>query len=387
MRILLLAHRLPWPIEVGQNHRLYNLVRLLSQRHQLYLVAFGTPPYAAEIAPFFREIRTVPIPASRRAPVSLGKVLHALDPHRMIDRIPEMDQLIRETLERARAEVIWVGGWDMLVYAAGIGDVPVVADAMDEGLLESWRSLRRARSPIAFLRTLRQLLTWVRWERHYFRRTARCLFVSEVDARWAQRVVPGLRVSVIENGVDAAFYHPIGAPEDWPSVIFEGNQSFLPNADAAAYFARSVLPLVRRVIPDCRFFVVGREPDAATRALASPHVVVTGRVDDVRPWLDRASVFVCPMRMGAGIKNKILQAWAMAKPVVATPTAVGGLSAVPGENIVVARSTRAFAASVVRLLRDPITRAELGKRGRETILTRYSWEQQAGALDMVMRNP
>ena len=233
----------------------------------------------------------------------------------------------------------------------------------------------------------RQLVTWVRWERHYFARATCCLFVSEIDARWARRVVPGLRTRVVENGVDADFFRPLGTPEDWPSVVFEGNQGFPPNVDAARHFATRVLPQVRRAVPDCRFFVVGRDPDPAVQRLASDHVVVTGRVDDVRPWLDRASMFVCPMRLGAGIKNKILQAWAMAKPVLATPTAVGGLAAVPDENILVAGSGAPFARAVVRLLQDPMARAELGKKGRDTVLTRYAWEQQAQALEAILRNP
>jgi glycosyltransferase involved in cell wall biosynthesis len=107
-------------------------------------------------------------------------------------------------------------------------------------------------------------------------------------------------------------------------------------------------------------------------------------VEDIRPFLDRATVFVCPMRMGAGIKNKILQAWAMEKPVVATSTAIGGLRASPGENIVVATGPKAFAGAVVALLRDPSARQHLGKHGRDTVLTFYSWEQQARTFEHVL---
>jgi polysaccharide biosynthesis protein PslH len=387
MRILLLTHRLPWPIEVGQNHRLYYLARHLAPRHELFLVAFGEPPYAPEIARLFGEIHTVPVSPAAPQPLSLRKLAGAVDPHRMVERSAAMERLIRDVIARVRPEVIWVGGWDMLVYSAPLDGPPVVADAMDEGLLESWRGLRRARSLGSFARTARQLVLWVRWERHYFARANHCLFVSKTDARWARRVVPGLRISVVENGVDAGFYQPLGTSEDWPSVVFEGNQSFPPNADAATHFATRVLPEVRRAVPGCRFFVVGRDPDPAVQNLASDRVVVTGRVADVRPWLDRASVFVCPMRMGAGIKNKILQAWAMGKPVVATPTAVGGLAAVPDVNIVVARSGHPFGRAVVRLLQDPIARTQLGKQGRETALTRYAWEQQAQSLEAILRNP
>jgi glycosyltransferase involved in cell wall biosynthesis len=106
-------------------------------------------------------------------------------------------------------------------------------------------------------------------------------------------------------------------------------------------------------------------------------------VDDVRPYLGRSAVFVCPMRLGAGIKNKILQAWAMARAVVATPVACGGLRAVDGENLLVAASDEQFAASVVQLLNDPAKRESLGSKGRDTVLGYYTWERQSDEFDRV----
>lgn len=384
MKLLLLAHRLPYPLEVGQNHRLYNFARHLSPRHELSLIAFGEAPYPAPLTALFRKIHTVPVtpaPGPRRG---LGRIMDAFDPRQLVHRSSGMARLVHDVSRQIEPDAVWIGGWDMLVYADELPPARIVADLMDEGCLEQCRNLTHARGPAAALRTLKDLLVNFRWERRYFRRASHCLFVSTVDARWARGVVPGLSVSVIENGVDAEFYRPQGGPEDAATLVFEGNQSFPPNADAAAYFAGEILPLVRRSVPECRFVVVGRDPAAATLALAGDHVDVTGRVEDVRPFLDRATISVCPMRKGAGIKNKILQAWAMEKPVVATPTAIGGLRAVPGDNVVAARGAKAFAEAVVALLQDPATRQHLGKRGRDTVLTYYSWEQQARNLESVL---
>jgi hypothetical protein len=145
MRILLLTHRLPWPIEVGQNHRLYYLARHLAPRHELFLFALGEPPYAPEIASLFGEIHTLPVPAVAPQPWLLRKLAGAVDPHRMVERSAEMDRLIRHVMARVRPEVIWVGGWDMLVHCAQLDGPPVVADAMDEGLLESMVVARSGR--------------------------------------------------------------------------------------------------------------------------------------------------------------------------------------------------------------------------------------------------
>jgi glycosyltransferase involved in cell wall biosynthesis len=385
MRILLLAHRLPYPLESGQHLRLYHLARHLAARHELMLVSFGQPPYPAPLAEIFRGISTRPIPVVSSAESWVGRLAYMLDPAEMVPRDPEMAALIGHVTTTFRPDVVWVGGWDMLVYRDRLGPVRVVADLMDDGLLECLREVRRASGAGRRARAIRRLLQTIRWERRYFRQADLCTFVSARDAAWARRVVPGLAVEVVENGVDADFFDPVGLEEDFPSLVFEGNQSFPPNADAAGFLVRRVLPEVRRAYPQCRTYIVGRDPAPETRALAGPHVVVTGRVEDVRPYLERGSVFVCPMRMGAGIKNKILQAWAMARPVVATRVAAGGLRVAPGENIVVADGARALGADIVRLLSDEVRRRQIGKLGRETVLAHYTWSRQAARMEHVLR--
>jgi polysaccharide biosynthesis protein PslH len=385
MKVLLLAHRLPYPLESGQHLRLYHLARQLAERHEVRLIAFGAPPYPAALDPVFSRIDTRPIPRVRAPGLTPARLREAFAVDQIVPVDPQMAALIRQTLTEWRPDAVWVGGWDMLVYASEVRPVRLVADAVDEGFLEASRELRRARRPGHILRSVKTLVNWVRWERRYFPQADVCLFTSGLDARWAARVVPRLPTAVVENGVDTEFFRPLDGPEDHPSLVFEGNQSFPPNVDAALHLVRDILPRVRQRVPSCRAYLVGRDPPRATQRLASDHVVVTGRVEDVRPYVDQATVFVCPMRTGAGIKNKILQAWAMGKPVVATPTAVGGLHASPGRDIVVARSGAAFAEAVVGLIGNPLARRDLGKRARDLVLQHYSWAQHAGALERALR--
>jgi glycosyltransferase involved in cell wall biosynthesis len=150
------------------------------------------------------------------------------------------------------------------------------------------------------------------------------------------------------------------------------------------YFATSVLPLIKARVPDVRFRIVGKNPAPEVAALASTDVEVTGFVDDVRPYLDRAAVFVCPLRKGAGIKNKILQAWAMGKPVVATSKSTGGLAVREGENILVRDDPREIADAVVELLESPAKRQSMAAAARATAESRYGWARQARALESVM---
>ncbi len=200
-------------------------------------------------------------------------------------------------------------------------------------------------------------------------RAAINLYVSDVDARAYTRFFPSRTVAVVPNGVDIDYFAPSQTAPEPDLIVFEGNMNFPPNIDTAIRLVQDVLPRVQRSVPAARICLVGRDPASEVVALASARVEVTGTVDDVRPYLARAAVFACPMRLGSGIKNKILQAWAMARPVVATPESLGGLAASDGVNLLVRSSPEAFAGAIVQLLNDDRLSSELGQNGRETVGT------------------
>jgi glycosyltransferase involved in cell wall biosynthesis len=382
MKILLLVDRLPYPIKEGQDLRLFNLFREISYRHEVSLVSFGNSPYAPALTEVFRTIDTVPR-GNYRLTSDWNRIFDSFLRGNGIPIVPAMVKLIRETIEKARPNIILAGGWNMVTYASTIQGVPVVADVIDERVLTNLRALRYAKGPRGVVIAVRDVVNSFRWSRHYLPRVRCCIFSSQLDARWARRVVPNLRVSVVENGVDHEFFHPIES-EDSSSVIFEGNQWYPPNVDAVHYFHSAIYPRILSRFPRCRFYIVGRRPAPSVQALAGENVIVTGRVEDIRPSFGKASVFVCPMRMGAGIKNKILQAWAMAMPVVATPAAMGGLAAVPDHNIIVAKDPTRFADAVCELLSDGQRRRELGEKARETILAHHNWPQKAAVLESIL---
>jgi glycosyltransferase involved in cell wall biosynthesis len=281
-------------------------------------------------------------------------------------------------------DLIWVSGWDMIVNLPKRPDVPLLADAVDDGVLEYWREVRAARTLYQFLRMLKWLLMNYLFERRYFGPADRCLFVSEVDAAFFNRVCRSTRVSAVHNGVDVDYYRPCETARRPFNMVFEGNMSFRPNTDGILYFCRAVLPLIRAHIPEASLTLVGKNPTAEILSLRTEGIEVTGFVEDVRPYLDRAGVFICPLRIGAGIKNKILQAWAMAKPVVATPASVGGLLWREGENILVRNSASEFADATVEILRSPKRSEAIGNAARATILNHYTWDKKARELETIM---
>lgn len=384
MKILVLCHRFPYPLDNGQNLRIFHYVRELRERHTFDLICYGESDPPSEIQPFFRSIRVFPTPQAVRAS-GLSRLWHMFRVDEFIPRSERVADFLALSDATADWDAVWISGWDMIVNIPKGFRRPILMDAVDDGVLEFTRELLRARSVGRSL----QMLKWVwmnyRFERKYFGPADACLFVSERDAEVFARICPGTPTAVIHNGVDVDFFRPVNAHEKGePILVFEGNMSFPPNEDAAVYFATEILPLIQREVPAARFLVVGKNPTARVRALAGPNIHVTGLVDDVRPYLEEATVFVCPMRKGAGIKNKILQAWAMGKPVVATGKSTGGLFVREGENILVRDDPASFAGAVIGILGNRPKQRSMAAAARATAEERYRWGIKAIELERLV---
>jgi len=158
------------------------------------------------------------------------------------------------------------------------------------------------------------------------------------------------------------------------SLVFTGKMDYRPNVDAALWFADEIMPLVRAVSPAARFVIVGQQPHARLAALAArADVMLTGRVDDVKPYIAGAAVYVAPLRMGGGTRFKVLQAMAMAAPIVATTFGASGIGAQDGRELLIADTPRDFAAAVTRLLGDANLRRQIGAHARQLAVERYDW--------------
>ena len=167
-------------------------------------------------------------------------------------------------------------------------------------------------------------------------------------------------------------------------MTFVGAFQHLPNVDAMIHFCREVLPLIREKVPEAELVIVGSSPPPRVLGLAAiPGVQVTGFVPDLRPLMAKSSVYIVPMRLGVGIRGKILEAWSMEMPVVSTSVGCAGLRYESGQNLLVADNSKQFAEQAISLLRDPAMRLRLGKEGRKTAEQYYSWEASAQQLDIL----
>ncbi len=186
-------------------------------------------------------------------------------------------------------------------------------------------------------------------------------------------MAPVARIAVLPNGVDLDYFQPLPDPGR-PVLIFWGHLRYPPNADGIIWFCQEIFPIVREILPDAELLVVGKEPTPDVASLTRvPGVKVVGYVPDLRPYLSQASVAVVPLRFGTGIRNKILEAFAVSRAVVSTSVGCEGLDVKPGVHLEVADEPRAFAAAVVDLLRSPARRAYLATNGRRIVEQAYNW--------------
>jgi glycosyltransferase involved in cell wall biosynthesis len=233
----------------------------------------------------------------------------------------------------------------------------------------------------------RALLEIEAWKvRHAERRACEAadlvVAVSEDDRRRLQALAPRSRCVAIPTGVDTTYFKPSTAPEIPNRLVFTGSMDWFPNEDAIGHFIDAILPRIRTEMPDVTLSVVGRNPSAALRARAEgAGVVVTGTVDDVRPYVDEAALYIVPLRAGGGTRLKIFEALAMGKAVVSTTVGAEGLAVTPGRDVAIADRPDEFAQTVIALLRDRVRRQALGRAGRLLVQRRYSWEQVSSEFD------
>ncbi len=210
------------------------------------------------------------------------------------------------------------------------------------------------------------------------RRAGLTIAVSEEDCGRLRRLAPDIECAAIPTGVDTSYFQPAGRSEIAGRLVFSGSMDWHPNEDAVTYFGESILPRIRDQVPHASFAIVGRNPSSRLRDHAARlGMIVSGTVEDVRPWLDEAEVYVVPLRAGSGTRMKIFEALAMGKPVVSTTVGAEGLALIDGKEFVAADSPQNFADAVVALLRDGARRRALGEAGRSLVIERYSWPHVA----------
>lgn len=387
--ILFLAHRSPFPPDRGDKIRAFNVLRHLAARHRVHLVAFaddprdlkgkdGLAPFTASRTILWRgksRLRALAEALVQRRPVSLT----AFDDRAMHDAVAGV-------LEREAIDTIFVYSGQMAQYIPASTRARVIMDFCDMDSLKFADYAKGSRGPMRWLMR-REANLLFEFERRVAQRVDASLFVSEAEADLFLARSGAAHVQAVENGIDTDFFDPAAAFEriDTPGklIVFTGQMDYRPNVEAVTWFAETVLPHIRLAHPDAVFAIVGRNPTDVVKALAKQDgVKVTGEVADVRPWLDAAACVVAPLKIARGIQNKVLEAMAMERPVVASCAAAEGID--HDGTILSGDSVAEVAEAVNRLLADPAAAVALGRQARERVKARYGWDTRLAALDVLI---
>jgi glycosyltransferase involved in cell wall biosynthesis len=391
MRVLYVTAGFPYPLTSGYL-RHYHLIRALAGRgHEITLLSMAAATYLPEhgtaLEPYTDRILT--FPSSRRSGNRIRKAANrfrrlagASDPS--IRRLGEAAQAL---VGGSRFDVVLFSGKKTAAALGAFSGLPVVADLCDA-------TSSRLRLTIPHAPPGRRVLLRLecaetsRAERAIVGRASRVTFASQrdLDAFVADHGPLPVPATVLPNGVDVDFWRRSSETLGRDVVVFTGAMDYPPNEDAALQLVESVMPLVRRRIPEAKLLVVGRDPSRRLReAAAAGAATVTGFVDDVRPYLEQASVFAAPLRFGAGIQNKVLEAMAMEVPVVATPLAAGGLYADGREPpIRQAETPGALAELLVEALDAARAGAPPAREARRFVTECFSWEASGDRLESLL---
>ncbi len=383
MRILFVTSRSPFSPTRGDTLRAYHQIRLLSRRHDVTLVAplNGGNGHSREHAPWEVRCDAVELPWSRasgllrvlKAPFSPLpiQVLYVYPPH--------TTTLVSQLVATNRFDLVHVHLVRM-GPAVDVVHMPCVLDYQDAFSLNAERRARLA-SGVWSLALRLEAARVRRYECELARKATFCTVTSADDM--AALGNPANCV-VVPNGVELDAFRFRSERAACSDIVFTGRMSYYPNADAAEWFATTILPQVRAAVPDARFVVVGADPPRRVRRLRNlPGVVVTGYVQDMHEHLASAAVAVAPLRCATGIQNKILESMATGIPVVTTPDAVRAIEVTSGRHLLVARTAGEFAAQVSRALRDRPFADQIARQARALVETRYTWERSVGVLEGV----
>ncbi len=389
MHILCLTSRLPYPPNRGDRLRAFHFIEHLSREHELTLLSFVAneteQEYEEPLRQYCRQVRTVLMTPRRSALTVAANIWRGEPLQALYYRSAAMRSLVTETLAQEKFDVAYVHLFRMAPYLAQHHSLYRVVDLTDVISQEVGRSLPY-RGPISRLLygvERPRIARYERWIANTFEET---WLVSASDRQALAAACPAANIRVVTNGVDTARFYPVTKVGRSHNLVFVGHLRVFHNIDAAVHLARDVLPLVRQQIPDCTLQIVGADPDPRVVRLASdPAVTVTGFVPDLNEYLNRAAVFVAPLRFAAGVQNKVLEAMAAGRPVVTTSMVNAGLGAEPGRDLLIADDAATTARQVVTLLRDEQLRAQIGQAARWFVQRTYSWEHAVERMRAIER--
>lgn len=393
--LLLLTHRIPYPPNKGDKIRSYHLLRHLARHYQVYLGCFVDDEADWQHVPTLRQwcadvcaVGLNPHLAKLRSTAGLltGDALSL--PYY---RSGELNRWVEGTVARYGISRMVAFSSPVAQYLESYTQASRVIDFVDVDS-DKWAQYAASkRWPMSWVYR-REARTLLAYERRIAAMFDASVFVSEQEATLFRSLAPASagRIGAMLNGVDSDYFSP---EREYPNpyrpaeqaLVFTGAMDYWANVEAVCWFAEQVFPTLYAANPEVRFYIVGSRPAKQVQLLSEQAgVVVTGAVPDVRPYLAHAAVAVAPLRIARGVQNKVLEAMAMAKPVVVTSQALDGIQAEPGSELLLARDPAEFASHITDLLGGSAQAVQLSVAARQRVMSDYSWDSKFAAIDQVL---
>jgi sugar transferase (PEP-CTERM/EpsH1 system associated) len=385
------------PPDIGGRIRSYHILKELARGHEVTLftfyAAFPDDPHPELNRQFHRSI-CLPLEIPERGTVgdylNLGRGIVSGLPYSVTKYCrPETEKRLQELTRGSQFDALVC---DFVLPAAIIPhDLPypkiIFTHNVEATIFK--RHYEISTNPLWNFIWWREYRSMERFERTHLSHADRVLAVSDADREAFATFLPPDKIDVIPTGVDTDYFRPGDeSKENFAELVFTGSMDWMPNEDGMFYFVQEILPAIRAKIPGVTLTIIGRNPSERLKQLVShtTGVLLTGRVDDIRPYVESGAVYVVPLRVGSGTRLKIFEAMAMGKAIVTTTIGAEGLPVTNGEDVLCADDPARFADAVIQLASDRELRRTMGKAARRLVEERYSWASVAGIFELVLRD-
>ncbi len=377
MKILFVSPYTPVPPMYGAATRIYHLLKALSENHEVTLVFNGSEQEKQILElefPCLQEVIVTPFPRRYyyRRLWQLASIFQVRSFYYSYVYNKSMQDVLLDLTSGNRFDLIHTEFPMMALYEVN-GSAPRVLDAHNVEFLNFKRMYQKAQF------SLRKWFYYREYKYASTKEVSICktqnaiLTTSEVDKKELKKSVNNVPMHVIPNGVDGRYFAPFDEPGEPNSLVFTGMMGYLPNDDGMLYFLQNIYPILQKKIPDLTIYIVGMSPTRELLSYRSDNIIVTGKVDDVRPWVQKASAYIVPLRMGSGTRLKVLEALAMKKPVITTTLGCEGIDVKHNDSVLIADTPDDFADATLRVLRDKQLRNRLIQNGYQLVQEKYEW--------------
>lgn len=408
MRILIIAHKVPYPPRGGATLRNFNLLKECSKTHKIHLITFTQEPYLRDpdkleasiegLKQYCEEVKVFKIPTDgKRLRWLLMLFFNLFSPlpysvSRFWSR--GMVSAVRESVAKNSFDVVEIGTIALVKYASLAPGIPklLIHHNIESMLLK--RRSRTEKNPLAKAYLALQAYKLKRLERKACEFIDAHTTVSELDKQILLQSCPRINATVVDNGVDTDYFQPSSIATTPNSLVYAGSMNWYPNAEAMIYFVRDIWPIIINKLPDIEMNLIGADPPQilVEHSKRDTNFKIYGFVDDVRPYIRSTAAYIVPITVGGGTRLKILDAMAMGKAIVSTSIGCEGIDVKDGENILIADTPEEFAEKTMAVLGDEALRKRLGDAARKTAEQKYSWTHIAPRLNEVyaklaLKNP